>query len=624
MLTYFILFIILSINYLIFSLFNSKWHVRGYKMLIPNAFEGLVNGLIVVIIQLVARNIFHLNNLYLILCLFAFIVIRNWNVFLFAILVPLITYWIIYNKFINTYILILFLNIFLLLSFEIIKRVMSKKYSMKIFLIPCSVIVLIISIIMSKYLFGTSLWDLNIINYVVPLLFSFVFFIIYSFLISFWLSANSLIDVNLYDFNTFYRIKSSEKALGLFLKNNKIENGLFVVFSFQKYLINKNLFSKDAILRKVENGFAKFNPLYFKISKDEYGIFFSLYNVPDIKYSIEGNSSWSRNKSDFLKDIERSIKKFNKEVGFNFQFGCSIYGTQVFGFHEGYKKAKFALNSSKITSQNIVSLFNPNYYNKYKFDISSIKELNKNMQIKNIYTTFQISVNKKGIQQPLYYAKPNVSSFDNLDTDEMIKYSKTLGTYDILTRYLAAESIKNFDRSLLMRNARILFKYSPSLISSENFNPYVFIKIINSHNIKTTNIIIYFELDEVVKYFGSFLFQNNMKILKDHYINIGVNNIKLTTKNKKILGILNPDYICIDKRYFRYKKEADDLKKIIKLSNKLGCKSVVFDISNKNELKNIIIHDIDILGGKYIHEGFIIPRILTKIEKENIERKIYA
>ena len=593
-------------------------------MLIPNAFEGTVDGIIVVVVQLLGERIFHLNNLYLILCLFSFIVVRNWTVFLFSIFIPLITYWIIYNKFIDTYLLILLSNIALLFLLEIWRKIVFKKYSMKIYLIPSSIIALVVGIMFSKFILNNHVWNLNIFNYIVPLLFAFIFFIIYNYLLSFWLSANSLIDVNLYDFDNFYRIKSSEKAMGLFLKNNRTENGVFLIFSFAEFPFYKSSFNKESILQKVEKEFQKYNALFFKISKEEYAVFFSISSIPNIASSIIGNSLNTRDKSDFLREVEKSIHNLNKDIDFEFQFGCSIYGVQVFGFNNALRKAKFAMNSSRITGKNILSLFNPIYYNKYKSDVMSIKELNKNMLIKNVYTTFQLSVNKKGVQQQVYYSKPHVSSFDNLDTNEILQYSKTIGTYDILTRYLAAESIKNFDHSK-QRNLKILFKYSPSLIANENFNTFVFMNIIKSHNISTSNIIMYFDLREILKYSNSLLFQSNMNILRKNHIKIGVSNISINdNNNNKFLKALMPDYICIDKIYFESKKQSIELEKIINISKILKSKTIAFDISSKNELKNIIIHDINIIGGKYIQKSSLTPKILTLEENEIIKRKIYA
>ena len=621
-LIYSIFLLLVSVNYYVFSIITSKFIITERAMFIPNVIEGLINGCIVVALELLALYWLRIDHFYIVLSLSIFIIIRTWPVFMGTILPPMILQWFFHDKFQYSEIFILAFVISILFLLSAVKKIFFHKMKIQLYFIPINLCALMIAFILSRTI---QIVQINFLNYLSPMLFLVFFFFIYYYLLSFWKSANSLIDVSIYDYDRFYRIKTSRDALGGHIQNNKISNGMFLLFSLQD---DDNLLKeeeKELILKNAEKHFDKFNSIYFKISKNEYGIFFSMLKIPNLKRSINGNVLMRRRSLDALQEVERTILDFNKSVNKNYLFGSVIYGIQESDFNGAFDKARFALNSSKVTGKNTLSLFNPYYYNKYKLDLLLMKKLNKEVLVSHVSTKYQLCVTNKGDVANMYLAAPSIpQNLTNINIKQILSYSRQVGTGATLTRYLAAETIRNFGSSYMNKKTKIMLRYSVTFLSSDNFNVNVFTNIIKFHNVKPENVIIIIKLDSIKRFIQNSLLRKNLKLLRANKIHIAISHFDYISDEWKVVKRVHPDYILINNWFYGQKLNDSPLAKLIKFSRSINVNIIAHEIADKKELNNIIAHNIDILCGDYIQNGMSYPIKINRKDKLKIKRRIHG
>ena len=621
-LIYSIFLLLVSVNYYVFSIITSKFIITERAMFIPNVIEGLINGCIVVVLELLALYWLRIDHFYIVLSLSIFIIIRTWPVFMGTILPPMILQWFFHDKFQYSEIFILAFVISILFLLSAVKKIFFHKMKIQLYFIPINLCALMIAFILSRTI---QIVQINFLNYLSPMLFLVFFFFIYYYLLSFWKSANSLIDVSIYDYDRFYRIKTSRDALGGHIQNNKISNGMFLLFSLQD---DDNLLKeeeKELIFKNAEKHFDKFNSIYFKISKNEYGIFFSMLKIPNLKRSINGNVLMRRRSLDALQEVERTILDFNKSVNKNYLFGSVIYGIQESDFNGAFDKARFALNSSKVTGKYTLSLFNPYYYNKYKLDLLLMKKLNKEVLVSHVSTKYQLCVTNKGDVANMYLAAPSIpQNLTNINIKQILSYSRQVGTGATLTRYLAAETIRNFGSSYMNKKTKIMLRYSVTFLSSDNFNVNVFTNIIKFHNVKPENVIIIIKLDSIKRFIQNSLLRKNLKLLRANKIHIAISHFDYISDEWKVVKRVHPDYILINNWFYGQKLNDSPLAKLIKFSRSINVNIIAHEIADKKELNNIIAHNIDILCGDYIQNGMSYPIKINRKDKLKIKRRIHG
>ena len=618
---YLIFICVTNANFFIFNYFISKYKVTNKKIHVWNIIEGILNGGIIAIITVIIYYWFSTIKIPVIFATFAFIVIRNWKVFLGALILPLVTHWFIYNNFEYPYIFYIVSIVLIMMTIWILNAktwtYIYSLLSLLLVLFVCISLTFLLSFFIWKYTLSITF----VFQYIGPLIFLTIYLFVYLLLLSFWKSANSLSDITIYDYRSFYRITIGRQGFYTFVSNNKINNGIFLVFSLEKNLDNFVDDDREFILDQFILFFEKFNPIFFKISKDKYGIFFSIHDVPNIEISIKGNSLKERKKEDIYYEIEKTIKQLNKSIKRKIMFGSIFYGIQEYDFDMAFQQAQFSLKWSKIIGENIICTFNPYYYKKYIHDLMLIKKLNKEIMIGHISAEFLIGVSPNAKILNYYLSNPYLTSqISNISIEQIIAYSKKMNAENILIRYLAAESIKIFGKSNLNNKSKILFKYSSSLLSSQTFNIDIFINIIKFHNLKPTNIVLILKFISINKYLAKHYFKVNLSKLMELGVEIAISNIDINKSN--ILKKINSNYLIINNNFYIPELDNKKIEIIQSLAKKINCKIIATQISSKKILKHIMNYNIDILFGDYIEIPSPHPIELTIEEKRKLQRRI--
>lgn len=280
------------------------------------------------------------------------------------------------------------------------------------------------------------------------------------------------------------------------------------------------VFTTDDALKEMQKGFTIKNNLFVE---------HQLSNLLEIFKPVEKNCL------EDTKNIEQFTFEWNKFSTKNKI--CNFYNLFHFILHDKCEYSYFECYA-EIFNNDIDNMIKTNSY-KYKMDITNITLMDDILYLKNIILNFQTD------KLPLFYERITISQ---------IFYKK-----EILSDMLKSENLNNQKCKIYLSDDKIniISYFLSNLTDSESFNLYLFTKITEKINSKSSKNFLFFDLyadllfyELIIKYNDckDLQYQNiydSMKKLQENLkeISIDDNNIQFLLKNnfKVILVTKKPN-----------------------------------------------------------------------------------
>ena len=470
------------------------------KNYVLDSVNGAFFGLFALLIKLLLMQIDEDFNIPIfILVALTLLVIKNVNVSLMSILIPLIFFAIKFNHEGTTYYLIAML--FASMLVYIIVDYFEKSYwpilSLFITVFAFGIIGLIVfnlafNIPFERQLFETSLF--------LPFMLGYLFFPFRS-AIRTSISANILFESINFTYSKYYRHTLAPKAIGSFIAETNTKRAIFGLVRIDTSA--ENSIDKKEVIETVLTKFEKLiseNSLLYSYDENTFGFFVPREEIINVKTLISENKKAERPMNSQIRDIElilRDLERtYNTESGSfvttTVKAGISVYGIQSGSVDELENNALFAL--SRIVGDAKIEVYNPREEIEKMNDGINLSLLDQTINLNNFSSSFIKLYPLKNKDDSLTYVevKNNDEYAISESVDELVRINNWK---DIFDRFYSAEAIpKSNGQTLMLEYSPILSKEDLTIdkflitLSNKGFNgKYIWVfsgRDINKNNIK--------------------------------------------------------------------------------------------------------------------------------------------
>ncbi len=408
------------------------------------------------------------------------------------------------------------------------------------------------------------------------------------------ISANILYESVNYDFATFARVAFKETVIGDAIKTSRFEHAVYGIFKFafeDQGTPENNIEIQESILLDIEKVFPPASIL-FKADEKHYGFFLPHQFKNKLRFSQQNNRLENRPVDDPLLYIQNLVAKisrtylttYHQEVRVDAFAGVSIYGAQDNSLERLNTFANFALTVS-IKGSNRINLFDPMTFIKKNKDAHNLLALDKTIKLDKFANDFTPIFNIK--EQTTQF---NIVKQQNVSEDELIasvrEHIHNVGANETFERYFAADALNRFKTPPAFKT---IFNYSISALCN-NFDPYEFLRQLNSSQIKSDSFVFNFSLTEtnIKKSFAKS--KEMIKILKETGIEIAISNY--SDKHKSFVNKLKPDYVIIKPDFFK----KDNFESMLEY---LGAERIIVEnLRKEDDVLLAIKNNLNLVGGE--------------------------
>lgn len=396
-----------------------------------------------------------------------------------------------------------------------------------------------------------------------------------------------------YDGDYFVKSTYAFSTFEDYLLRNNIDTGVLITFDILGIERIVAVEGKD-FAERIEKNFISYlvhsfgeDTFYFKTSKNKYAIFRKINkeNI-NLNQSIVGNNKKRREDNDFLYDFQKKLDELPKGVDFN----NKKYDVNIIGFASiyGVNSSDFGelINNNEIIKEtwnkeiefNSLQLYETHkirYLNEYNQLVSLTKKIKlnsfnlklveilggKNIEdMKGNYLTLASSSFSEGIfSKESLYAKYK---------DEKTDLSLIMRNFAWRALALFSNYAENIDDN---NKYKLIIDYPIYELKKDQFTNYNFLAKLRKNNVDPHNVIINFDVANIIKMEQSILAK--IVSLKKEGVNICFDNINET--NLVLIKQIKPNFVLLNNRYSNnddakyYKKYLTSLTSFL-IKSKIG------------------------------------------------------
>ena len=415
--------------------------------------------------------------------------------------------------------------------------------------------------------------------------------------IRFSISANILFESANFVFSNYVRHTFSQEAIGNNIKTNNVHKAIYGIFEIRI----KDKISNDSRTEIVETVLSKLETFipekgtFFSYDENRFGFFMPIeggVNIKEINLGILDSNNYFKNINQIFKNLNKLYKTLKGEIiNVEVKAGTTIYGVQDSSIKRLEKCSLFALNNVNWNNNKIfIKNFDKIDYRNRLSDSEKLLLMDENINLNNFSNIFIPLLNKEGnpISSNFVFVENN-SEYEIIQTvDELVRIN---GWKDVFDRYFSVEAINKSSRT----NISLYIEYSLFILQND-FDIKEFEERLNKLKITSNKVTWLLSLKDIAlnNKFGY------IKKMVERGHNFAIKDANKITDNQiNSMGITK---IVVDNNF----------------KNKLKTKVTIINpfIETEKEMENAIRNNIDLYGGILFEENQI-------AKKANKQSKIY-